>query len=60
SGTGKTTVARIVALSLQWFFIMLPFSALLTPALIFFFNFAAESHVLMLKKMQEGQCTLPS
>jgi hypothetical protein len=30
---------------LQWFFIMLPFTALLAPAIVFFFNFAAESHV---------------
>lgn len=37
---------------LQWFFIMLPFTALLAPAVIFFFNFAAESHVLMQKKMK--------
>ena len=34
---------------LLWFFIMLPFTALLSPAVIFFFNFAAESHVLMHK-----------
>lgn len=32
---------------LQWFFIMIPFTALLSPAVIFFFNFAAESHVLL-------------
>lgn len=32
---------------LQWFFIMIPFTALLSPAVIFFFNFAAEAHVLM-------------
>lgn len=37
---------------LQWFFIMLPFTALLAPAVIFFFNFAAESHVLMQKKLR--------
>lgn len=34
---------------LKWFFIMLPFTAFLTPAVIFFFNFAAEAHVLMQK-----------
>lgn len=37
---------------LQWFFIMLPFTALLAPAVIFFFNFAAESHVFMQKKLK--------
>lgn len=31
---------------LQWFFIMIPFTAVLTPAVIFFFNFSAEAHVL--------------
>lgn len=35
---------------LQWFFIMIPFTALLSPAVVFFFNFAAEAHVLTLKK----------
>lgn len=35
---------------LQWFFLMIPFAALLAPAIIFFFNFAAESYVLMKTK----------
>ena len=35
---------------LKWFFMMVPFTAFLTPAVIFFFNFAAESHVLMQAK----------
>ncbi len=35
---------------LQWFFIMIPFTALLSPAVVFFFNFAAEAHVLLAKK----------
>jgi hypothetical protein len=34
---------------LQSFFIMIPFTALMAPAVIFFFNFAAESHVIMQK-----------
>lgn len=38
---------RSLCVALEWFFIMLPFSALLTPAVIFFFNFAAESHQLL-------------
>jgi hypothetical protein len=38
------------ALALEWFFIMLPFAALLTPAVIFFFNFAAESHSILNRK----------
>lgn len=39
-----------LAIALQWFFIMIPFSALLTPGILFFFNFAVESYVLMQKK----------
>ena len=35
---------------LQWFFIMIPFTALLAPAVVFFFNYAAEAHVMMQKK----------
>jgi hypothetical protein len=37
---------------LKWFFIMVPFTAFLTPAIIFFFNFAAEAHVLMQKQLK--------
>jgi hypothetical protein len=37
---------------LKWFFIMLPFTAFLTPAVIFFFNFAAEAHVLMQRQLK--------
>ncbi|MBA3957761.1 MAG: hypothetical protein H0X51_05130 [Parachlamydiaceae bacterium] len=32
---------------LQWFFVMIPFTAVLTPGVVFFFNFAAEAHVLI-------------
>jgi hypothetical protein len=35
---------------LKWFFIMLPFTAVLTPGVVFFFNFAAEAHVLVQKQ----------
>lgn len=41
----KSSVQNI----LSWFFIMLPFTAVMTPAVIFFFNFAAEAHVLVQK-----------
>ena len=37
---------------LQWFFIMIPFTAMLTPTVVFFFNFAAEAHVLMQKNIR--------
>lgn len=35
---------------LQWFFLMIPFAAFMAPAIIFFFNFSAESYVLINKK----------
>lgn len=34
---------------LQWFFVMVPFTALLSPAVVFFFNFAAEANHLFRK-----------
>ena len=34
----------------EWFFIMVPFAAILTPAVIFFFNFAAESFAWMQRR----------
>ncbi len=41
---------KSVSVALEWFFIMLPFCAVLTPAVIFFFNFAAESYQLLQPK----------
>jgi len=38
---------------LQWFFIMIPFTAALSPAVVFYFNFAAEAHVLMQKSRKD-------
>ena len=38
---------------LQWFFIMIPFTAILSPAVVFFFNFSAEAHVLIQKNLRE-------
>lgn len=42
-----------LSVALKWFFIMLPFAAVLTPAVVFFFNFSAESYVLMRKMVRE-------
>lgn len=39
----QNTVRTIV----KWFFIMIPFTGFLTPGIVFFFNFAAEAHVLL-------------
>ncbi len=38
---------RSLSVALEWFFIMLPFCAILAPAVVFFFNFAAESYQLL-------------
>lgn len=35
---------------MEWFFVMIPFTALLSPAVVFFFHFAAESHVLLMRE----------
>lgn len=39
-------------ITLRWFFVMIPFVACLTPAIIFFFNFSAEAHVFLMKQIQ--------
>ncbi|HKY99776.1 MAG TPA: hypothetical protein VJ112_01280 [Rhabdochlamydiaceae bacterium] len=53
--TGKSYIeaGRSLSVAVQWFFIMLPFSALLSFFVIFFFNFAAESHVLLQRKWKQ-------
>lgn len=51
--TSYLEIANQAQLVMTWFFLMIPFTALLTPAVLFFFNFAAEAHVLMVKKMSE-------
>lgn len=62
SFTSKTYLSseHPVATLVQEFFMLLPSTILLAPAVIFFFNFAAEAHVLMVKKQKEVGCGLPS
>lgn len=50
TGSFCVTCENPIATILEWFFMMIPFAALLAPALIFFFNFAAEAFVLFQKK----------
>lgn len=40
-----------LSMVLKWFFMMLPFAALLTPTVIFFFNFACEAYVFRAKPL---------
>lgn len=49
--TAATTPLQSI---LTMFFLMIPFAACLTPAVIFFFNFAAESHVIQRKAALTG------
>lgn len=42
-----------VQITLQLFFIMIPFAAFLAPTVIFFYNFAVESHVLIHTKINK-------
>lgn len=37
---------------MQWFIVMIPFTALLAPWVVFFFNFAAEAHVLIQRSLR--------
>lgn len=39
--------------TLRWFILMIPFVAALSPTLIFFFNFSAEAHVLLMKEVKK-------
>jgi hypothetical protein len=39
-----------LSIALEWFFIMVPFCALLSPAVVFFFNFSAECHWLLQRR----------
>lgn len=55
TGTVCFTCVDAVHIVLQWFFVMIPFTALLAPAVIFFFNFAAEAHVLFQRLIQGQQ-----
>jgi len=41
-------------IAIRWFFMMIPFAAILSPAFVFFFNFAAESHVQMRKLLKKS------
>ncbi len=44
---------RALSVAFSWFFIMLPIATILTPVVIFFFNFAAESYQLLHTKTSQ-------
>lgn len=41
------TTTHPILIGFKWFLLMIPFNVMLTPTVIFFFNFASESHHLM-------------
>jgi hypothetical protein len=63
TGIGYVSAKATISISLQWFFIMIPFALLLTPFVVFFFNFSLESYALMkvrIRKEAEGEsCKSP-
>ena len=50
--TGMTyfVTERTWAIALQWFVIMIPFGALISPVVLFFFNFAGESFIILQRR----------
>lgn len=55
TGLGYVTAKAVLGVSLQWFFIMIPFSLLLTPFVVFFFNFATESFGLFSRRTRSKE-----
>jgi hypothetical protein len=53
SDPSLVVVSKPLFSTMRWIFIMIPFVAFLTPAIVFFFNFSAEAHVLSMKKVSE-------
>lgn len=53
TGMSFFVMERTWEISLQWFFIMIPFAALLSPVVLFFFNFAAESFALLQRRAKK-------
>ncbi|MEM8727179.1 MAG: hypothetical protein AAGE99_00470 [Chlamydiota bacterium] len=50
TGVNFFVKTETLTVALQWFFVMIPFCALLTPGILFFFNFAVEGYAVMQKK----------
>lgn len=55
TGLSYSSTDLPIAVGLRWFFIMIPFSALLAPSITFFFNFSAEAFVLMRRKAMQPE-----
>jgi hypothetical protein len=51
TGASYFSSSHTGSLMMQWFFVMIPFCALLSPSVIFFFNFSTECFFLNQKKL---------
>ena len=54
TGVNYLSATAAIGVSLEWFFIMVPFALILTPFVVFFFNFATESYALIQKKSKKS------
>ena len=54
TGAHYLQASAAVGVSLGWFFIMVPFTMILTPFVVFFFNFATESFGLLQRKQKKA------
>lgn len=43
-----------LSIAIEWFFMMIPFTALISPAILFFFNFSSESYALLQENKRES------
>ena len=50
TNTNFFMATNALAIAVEWFFMMIPFAAIASPAVVFFFNFSSESYVLMQEK----------
>jgi len=55
TGVSFSIQTETLAIALQWFFIMIPFCAILAPGIVFFFNFSVESYLLMTKQASSNE-----
>lgn len=53
TATHYLQASAAVGVSLGWFFIMVPFTLILTPFVVFFFNFATESYGLLTRRQKQ-------
>lgn len=50
-----TSESTTLVMAMSWFVMMIPFAALLSPAVVFFFNYSAEAHVASKRQTKKIQ-----